>query len=318
VVSIIIVSFNTVRELLACLESIERATRSVPHQVEVILVDNASADGTVEAVRARFPAVRVIANDANVGFPKANNQALPLARGEYVLFLNPDSELGPGTLEQLVAGLEEIPERAAVGPRVRKPSEFMSPNCARRLPTLWTEFCDLTWLARIFPRSRLLAWKYYAGWDGTTDRDVECLLGAAMLCRTAQVRALGGFDESVPLYLDDMDLCKRLGALGRLRYLSGVPLLHHYSVSARKQPTALMKRLGLQATYQYFVKHRGLGYARAYVAIVAGVGLAAFPLGFVRLLGGSLKKARRRWDEARVFVDWAWRSKAVTYTLPRL
>ncbi len=159
-VSIIIVSFNTVRELLACLESIERATRSVPHQVEVILVDNASADGTVEAVRAQFPAVRVIANDANVGFPKANNQALPLARGEYVLFLNPDSELGPGTLEQLVAGLEEIPERAAVGPRVRKPSEFMSPNCARRLPTLWTEFCDLTWLARIFPRSRLFAWKY--------------------------------------------------------------------------------------------------------------------------------------------------------------
>src|SRR5207253_1588533 len=215
-------------------ESIERSAGSLPHEVEVILVDNASADGTVETVRARFPAVRMIANDVNVGFPKANNQALPLARGEYVLFLNPDSELAPGTL--------------------------------------------------------------------------ECLLGAAMLCRTEQVRALGGFDESVPLYLDDMDLCRRLGDLGRLRYLSGVPLLHHYSVSARKQPTALMKRLGLQATYQYFVKHRGRRYARAYVVIVASVGLASFPLGFVRLLGGSLKKARRRWDEARVFVDWAWRS----------
>jgi len=122
----------------------------------------------------------------------------------------------------------------------------------------------------------------------------------------------------VPLSLDDMDLCKRLGELGRLRYLSGVPLLHHYSVSARKQPTALIKRLGLQATYQYFVKHRGPGYARGYVAIVAAVGLASFPLGLVRLVGGSLKKARRRWDEGRVFVDWAWRTKAVTYTLPRL
>src|ERR1043166_3298643 len=241
VVTIVIVSFNTVRELVSCLESVERSARSIPH--EIILVDNASSDGTVETVRARFPTVRVIANQANVGFSKANNQALPLARGEYVLFLNPDAELGPGTLEQLVAALEGFPERAAVGPRVGKPSEFMSHNCARRLPTLWTEFCDLSWLARIFPRSRLFAWKYYAGWDGTTDRDVECLLGAAMLCRTAQVRALGGFDESVPLYLDDMDLCKRLGALGRLRYLSGVPLLHHYSVSTRKQPTALMKRL---------------------------------------------------------------------------
>src|SRR5256885_17030312 len=101
-------------------------------------------------------------------------------------------------------------------------------------------------------------------------------------------RALGGFDESVPLYLDDMDLCKRLGALGRLRYLSGVPLLHHYSVSTRKQPRALMKRLGLQGAYQYFVKDRGPGYARRYVAIVAAVGLAPFPVWFVRPGWGSL------------------------------
>src|SRR5207244_13523993 len=115
-----------------------------------------------------------------------------------------------------------------------------------------------------------------------------------------------------------MDLCKRLGDLARLRYLSGATVLHHYSVSARKLPYGLTKRLGLQATYQYFGKHRGQAYARAYVAVVALAGIAAFPLGFVRLLGGSLRKARRRWDEARVFVAWAWQSKAVTYTLPLL
>jgi len=224
----------------------------------------------------------------------------------------------PGTLERMLAEFAGFPERAAVGPRVRKQHEFISPNCARRLPTLWTELSNLLWLDRIFPRSRIMAWKYYAPWAGTTDRDVECLLGAAMLCRTNQVRGLGGFDESVPLYLDDMDLCKRLGQLGRLRYVSGAVVLHHYSVSTRKQPTPLIKRLGLQATHQYFVKHRGRAYARAYVAVVAFAGIMAFPLGFVRLLGGSLRKARRRWDEARVFVAWAWQSKAVTYTLPRL
>lgn len=315
-VSIIIVSFNTAHELVACLESIERCARGVPH--EIIVVDNASSDGSVEAVRTRFPAVCLVANDENLGFPKANNQALPLVRGEYVLFLNPDSVLQPGTLDLMLAELAGFPERAAVGPRIRKPHEFISRNCARRLPTLWTEFCDLSWLARIFPRSPILAWKYYGRWDGNGDRDVECLLGAAMLCRTDQVRALGGFDESVPLYLDDMDLCKRLGDLGRLRYLSGAALLHHYSVSTKKQPSALIKRLGLQATYQYFVKHRGQAYAQAYVGVVAFVGVVAYPLGFVRLLGGSLRKARRRWDEARVFVDWAWRRKEVTYTLPRL
>jgi len=316
VISIVIVSFNTARELVACLESIERCAAAIPH--EIVVVDNGSADGSVEAVRIRFPAVQVVANDENVGFSKANNQALPLVRGEYILFLNPDSELQPGTLERMLAELAGFPARAAVGPRVRKPSEFTSRTSARRLPTLWTEFCDATWLDRLFPRSRILAWKYYAPWDGAGDRDVECLLGAAMLCRTDQVRALGGFDESVPLYLDDMDLCKRLGDLGRLRYVSGATVLHHYSVSTKKHPSPLIKRLGLQATYQYFVKHRGRAYARAYVTVVAGVGVVAFVLGFVRLLGGSLRKARRRWNEARVFVDWAWRSKAVTYTLPRL
>jgi len=316
VISIVLVSFNTAHELVACLESVGRCAAAIPH--EIIVVDNGSTDGSVEAVRRRFPSVQLVANQENLGFPKANNQALPLVRGEYILFLNPDSELQPGTLERMLAELGGFPERAAVGPRVRKREEFISRTCARRLPTLWTELCDLLWLDRIFPRSRILAWKYYPGWDGTTDRDVECLLGAAMLCRTEQVRALGGFDESVPLYLDDMDLCKRLGDLGRLRYVSAATVLHHYSVSTKKQPSPLIKRVGLQATYQYFVKHRGRAYARAYVAVVAAVGVAAFPLGFVRLLGGSLRKARRRWDEARVFLDWAWRSKNVTYTLPRL
>ena len=315
-VTILIVSFNTARELVACLESIARCAAAIPH--EIIVVDNGSSDGSVAAVRTKFPAVRLIENQENLGFPKANNQALALVRGEYVFFLNPDSELQPGTLERLLAELGPFPERAAVGPRVRKRSEFISRNCARRLPTLWTEFCDLSWLARIFPRSRLLAWKYYAPWDGTGDRDVECLLGAAMLCRSTQVRALGGFDESVPLYLDDMDLCQRLGRLGRLRYVSEAQVLHHYSVSTKQQPTPLIKRLGLQATYRYFLKHRGPAYARAYVAVVAGVGLAAFVLGFARLVGGSLRKARRRWDEARAFVAWSWQPKDVTYTLPRL
>src|SRR5205085_1237445 len=133
-VSILIVSFNTVREVLACLASIERGAASVPHEVDVILVDNGSADGTVEAVRAQFPAVRLIANDANVGFPKANNQALPLVRGEYVLFLNPDSELAPGTLERMLAQLDGFPERAAAGPRVRTPSAAMPRRRAAAAP----------------------------------------------------------------------------------------------------------------------------------------------------------------------------------------
>src|SRR5438876_7615048 len=178
VISILNVSFNTAPALIACLESLARCAAALPH--EIIVVDNGSSDGSVEAVQKRFPAVQVIANQENLGFSKANNQALPLARGEYVLFLNPDSEMHPGTLERMLAELAGFPERAAVGPRVRKQHEFISPNCARRLPTLWTELANLLWLDRIFPRSRIMAWKYYAPWAGTTDRDVEFLPVASM------------------------------------------------------------------------------------------------------------------------------------------
>src|SRR5256712_6269313 len=297
--SILIVSFNPAPELVACLESLARCAAALPH--EIIVVDNGSSDGSVEAAQKRFPAVQLVTNQETLGFSKASNQALPLARGEYVLFLNPDSEMQPGTLERMLAELAGFPERAAVGPRVRKQHEFISPNCARRLPTLWTELANLLWLDRIFPRSRIMAWKYYAPWAGTTDRDVECLLGAAMLCRTDQVRALGGFDESVPLYLDDMDLCKRLGELGRLRYLSGATVLHHYSVSARKLPYGLTKRLWLHATYQYLVKQRGQAHARAYGAVVAFLGIVAFPLGFVPPLGGPAREGPGPGGEGRGF-----------------
>src|SRR5256884_8434225 len=131
VISILIVSFNTAPELVACLESLARCAAALPH--EIIVVDNGSSDGSVEAVQQRFPAVQVIANQENLGFSKANNQALPLARGEYVLFLNPDSEMQPGTLERMLAELAGVPERGAVGPRGRKVPEFLPPNCARRL-----------------------------------------------------------------------------------------------------------------------------------------------------------------------------------------
>src|SRR5436305_1008045 len=144
-----------------------------------------------------------------------------------------------------------------------------------------------------------MAWKYYAPWAGTTDRDVECLLGAAMLCRTNQVRALGGFDESVPLYLDDMDLCKRLGQLGRLRYISRAPLLHHYSVGTRKLPYGLTKRLGLQATYQYLVNTVGaLLVARA--AARAGARSVYISTDFV--FSGDKPPA----EDGRLTPDTAW------------
>src|SRR5438874_9906532 len=111
--------------------------------------------------------------------------------------------------------LESDNHCVAVGPRLVNPDGRTWRVSARRLPTLWTEFCDFTTLDRLFDRSRLFARKWYAPWNYDSDRNVECLSGAALLGRTAEVRLLGGFDESVPLYLDDMDLCRRLGQRDR-------------------------------------------------------------------------------------------------------
>src|SRR5256712_13197594 len=175
VISILIVSFNTAPELVACLESLARCAAALPH--EIIVVDNGSTDGSVQAVRTRFPAVQLVTNQENLGFSKASNQALPLARGEYVLFLNPDSEMQPGTLERMLAELAGFPERAAVGPRVRKQHQVISPNCARKLPPLWTELSNFLGLDRISPRSRLMALRDYSPLAWPPDLDGDGLLG---------------------------------------------------------------------------------------------------------------------------------------------
>ncbi|HEX6694351.1 MAG TPA: glycosyltransferase family 2 protein, partial [Longimicrobiales bacterium] len=127
--SIIIVSWNVRDLLIACLESV-MAQEDV--QLEVFVVDNASADGTVEAVRERFPDVTVIANRENVGFPRANNQVLGYARGEYILYLNPDTEVQPGTLSACVAELDAHPELGAVGSRLQFADGQVQYDGARR------------------------------------------------------------------------------------------------------------------------------------------------------------------------------------------
>jgi hypothetical protein len=313
-VSIVVVTFNSAGEIARCLESVA-AHAGV--STEVFLVDNASADDTVRIVRERFPVVQLVVNADNVGFSAANNQALALARGAYVLFLNPDTELRPGALPTMIQVLGPSGPVAAVGPRLVWTDGRSWRVAARRLPSLWTESCHLLALDRFVPRSRLLAYKYYAPWDLLGDRDVDCLSGAALLCRTAQVRDLSGFDESVPLYLDDIDLCRRLGDLGCLRYCSQAVVLHHHDASGAQQPQTLIVRLGLQATYRYFAKHRRWPYAACYVLLVATLGLAA---GIFSVALGVARKevaAQRERRRCITFVGWAFGSKAGPWPLPR-
>lgn len=275
-VSICIVSWNT-RDLLdACAASIAKHT-TVPH--EVIVVDNASADGTVEMLRERHPHVRVIASDRNLGFVLGNNVAAREARGEHVMLLNPDTVLVTDVLRGLVAVLESDPKIGIVGPKLLNADGSVQPTCAARLPTPWNEFTSLLFLHRIAPR--LFPDRELSSWDHMDDRDVESISGACMLLRKSLWDSLGGFDEAVFMYAEDLDICRRVGASGlRLRYVAGESVYHYEGASSSQRKESFFSLLAqMSSNAWYFRKHFGAGTAFAYrFAIFAGSSL--------RLVGG--------------------------------
>jgi GT2 family glycosyltransferase len=225
-VSVLVVSYNAREHVLACLAAIA-AHVSIAH--EVVVVDNASADGTVAAVRARFPAAAVVANEANVGFSRANNQGLRVARGPYVLVLNGDAEVGPGCVEALAAVLDASADTGIVGPRTRFPDGRIQVSFGPR-PSPLAEW-----------RQRRLVLGVRAGRGASLDRaealaarehEPAWVSGSCFLARRAALDAVGGFDEAFFLYEEDVDLCLRVRAAGwRIVYTPRAEVVHHLGAS---------------------------------------------------------------------------------------
>src|SRR5215469_11475960 len=153
-ISVIIVGWNAKHYLELCLESL----RSAPprRSTEIIVVDNASVDGSAEMIAARFPEVKVIRNEQNVGFAKANNMAIRVCTGRYISLVNPDVQVLPGCLDALADFLDQDPTVGNVGPRVLNPDMSMQSTC-RKFPTLWNNFCLATGLCSKFKDSRFFA-----------------------------------------------------------------------------------------------------------------------------------------------------------------
>jgi GT2 family glycosyltransferase len=205
--SVVIINWNT-RDLL------ENSLRSIVSQAgsieyEVLVVDNASEDGSREMVRSRFPSVRLIVNTSNLGFGAGNNAALPHATGRYILFINSDTIVTDGALGALVRFADSQPDIGIVGPKLLNGDASLQYSC-RRYPDLGAGFFRSTPLGRLFPKNRFASDYLMTDWDHATPRDVDWVSGAALMIRRDLVDRIGCFDEEYYMYCEDVDLCWRV------------------------------------------------------------------------------------------------------------
>lgn len=230
--SVIIVNYNVRHYLAQCLRSVRKSARGI--EIEIFVVDNASRDGSAHYLKPRFPDVHFIFNSRNVGFGRANNQAIRIARGEYILFLNPDTILTEDTLGECLAYAEQQDRMGALGVRMIGDNGRFAPESRRGLPTPWTSLCKITGLTALFPRSHRFG-RYYMGYlDETAPSEIEIVSGAFMLVRRKALDTTGPFDPTFFMYGEDIDLSYRLLKAGFKNYYYPTPILHYKGESTHR------------------------------------------------------------------------------------
>ncbi len=222
--SVCIVNWNTRDDLAECLASLEAAMEGV--EAEVIVVDNASSDGSADMVRERFRWVRLIANENNVGYARGNNQAIKAAAGRYVLLLNPDTIVPPDGLRELVAFAGQHPEAGAVGCKLVYPDGRIQHSC-RTFPTPDVIVWEYLGLSRLFPKSRIFGKYRMSWWDYNNVREVDQPMGSCLLLRAEALGDVGPMDEQFPIFFNEVDLCFRLKQAGWKILYTPRPIVVH-------------------------------------------------------------------------------------------
>lgn len=238
--SIIIVSYKVKHLLKRAIDSLLVAAETIDK--EIFVVDNASNDGTVELLRNTYPNICVIANQKNLGFSAANNQALAKAKGEYVLVINPDTITQPNTLTESIGFLDKNLDAGSLGVRMLDGNGRFLPESKRGLPTPWVSFFKLSGIYHLFPKSKLFN-HYYMGWIGEFEtHEVDVLTGAFMLLRKSALEKVGLFDEHFFMYGEDVDLSYRLTLAGyKNYYFPKVAITHFKGQSTHKLSLSYIK-----------------------------------------------------------------------------
>jgi N-acetylglucosaminyl-diphospho-decaprenol L-rhamnosyltransferase len=275
--AVVIVNFNTGVFLEKCLRSIERHKGDI--EVDVLVIDNDSHDGSHERAVAAHPSVRLIENPTNVYLSPAWNQGLHETTAPFVLLLNPDAELWEGTLADFVRIADDHPQAAIVGPIVRNADGSMYPS-GRTFPSV-ADAVGHAFLAPFSRNNRFTQRYELGGWDRTTPRVVDWVSGACMLVRRTALEEVGGFDERFPLYAEELDMATRLGEAGwEVLFTPEIEVLHEGAVSTGRSRSSLL--MHSRSVYRYYAKHRARGWRRATLPFAWAVLRARAEIAWIR------------------------------------
>ena len=295
VISVVIVSWNARAFLEECLASIARAKR--PGVLEVIVVDNASSDGSAEMVETQFPEVRLQRNASNLGFAAANNIGIRMASGEHIFLINSDVTVAPDCLEKLVKFMDEHPAVGVAGPTMLTGGGAIGRSC-RGFPTVWRMACHAVGLDRLIPQSPIFSGYTMRYWKQNSTREVDILGGWFLCVRRAALEEVGLLDERFFFYAEDMDWCRRFRLKGwKVMFVADAQSVHYGGGSSKVAPTKYYIQ-EQRADLQLWRKHNaGWRYAIYYGTCIVHQALRCAGNGLLALFSGGsaerITKARR-------------------------
>lgn len=277
-VSIVIVNFNTKQLTIDAIHSVFQSKTG--YSYEILLVDNNSSDGSMEAFKRELPAATIIGNKENVGFAKANNQAIKMAKGRYILLLNSDTIVHEDTLQVMLDFMEANTKVGASGCKVVLPDGSLDKACRRGFPTPEASFYHFSGLAKLFPDNPHFNQYQLGHLDPDMDYPVDCLVGAFMLLRRDVIEQVGLLDEEFFMYGEDIDWCYRIKEAGwGIHYYPYTSIIHYKGASSRRKPFKIIYEFH-RAMILFHRKH----FAKKYSFIVNGLVYIGVSLKFLSSL----------------------------------
>ncbi len=257
--SICIVNWNVEALLKACLRSILDNTNGIIY--EVIVVDNASSDRSVDMVKAEFPQVKLIVNKENAGFSRANNQAIRISKGRYIMLLNPDTEIIDNALTTMVRFMDKKSDCGALGCKLLNTDGTLQRSC-KTFPALDVILYNSIFLDSLFPKSRIFGKYFMTWWDFNDVREVDQPMGSALMIRKDVLDNVGLFDEKIFIWFDEVDLCFRIKTAGyKIFFMPDARIKHHLSQSFKQWKNLFQILNGTvywrKSRNYYFMKHKG-------------------------------------------------------------